>query len=139
MRVVEALERGYRMPTGVEIIDGGTSSMEMLEALSHLDLLVVIDAINDGKPPGTLIELIGAEVPVFFRRHLSPHGIGLPDVLAALEFIGAAPTETIVLGAQPLSLDLGTELTPTLAARVPALVARTVDVLAQHGLAPQPC
>ncbi len=136
VRVIEALERDYVLPTGVVAIDGGTSSMEMLEELSHLDLLVVIDAIDDGRPPGTLIELTGAEVPVFFRRNLSPHGIGLPDVLAALEFIGAAPQETIVLGAQPLSLDLGMELTPTLAARVPELVACTVDVLAQRGLPP---
>lgn len=138
VRVIEALERDWVLPAGVVAIDGGTSSMEMLEELSHLDLLVVIDAVNDGKPPGTLVPLTGGAVPVFFRRNLSPHGIGLSDVLAALEFMGAEPRETIVLGVQPLSLDLGLELTPVLAARVPELVAQTVAILTERGLAPRP-
>lgn len=138
VRVVEALERDYRLPEGVVAIDGGTSSMEMLEDLSHLDFLLVIDAINDGKPPGTLIRLAGDDVPVFFRRNLSPHGIGLSDVLASLEFLGALPKETVIIGVQPLSMELSTELTPPIMARVPELVRQAVTELAQRGLAPQP-
>lgn len=138
VRVVEALERDYVLPEGVVAIDAGTSSMEMLEALSYLDFLLVVDAIADGKTPGELIRLEGEAVPVFFRRNLSPHGIGLSDVLAALEFMGAAPKETVILGVEPLSLELSTELTPTVAARVPELVAQVVAALAAHGLSPWP-
>lgn len=138
VRVAEAFERDYVAPEGAVVIDGGTSSMEMLEDLSHLDFLLVIDAINAGKPPGTLVKLSGDEVPVFFRRNLSPHGIGLSDVLASLEFLGAEPKETVILGVQPVSMDLSTELTPTIAARVPELVAQVVAELSQRGLAPVP-
>lgn len=134
VRVVEALERDYHLPEGVQVIDAGTSGMEMLEDLSNLDFLLVVDAIAAGKAPGELVRLAGSEVPVFFRRNLSPHGIGLSDVLASLEFIGAEPKETIVLGVQPLSMELSTELTPTVAARVPELVAQAVGELAARGL-----
>lgn len=137
VRVVEALARDYVLPEGVVAIDGGTSSMEMLEELSHLDFLIVVDAIDDGKLPGELVRLAGDAVPVFFRRNLSPHGIGLSDVLAALEFMGAAPKETVILGVQPVSLELSMELSPTIAARVPELVAQTVIELSQRGLAPR--
>jgi len=133
VRAVESLRHEYRLPDGVAVIDAGTSSMEMLEDLSHLDFLLVIDAIDDGKAPGTLLRLEGDAVPVFFRRNLSPHGIGLSDVLAALEFLGAAPKETLILGVQPLSLDLSMALTPTIAARVPELVAQAVAELQQRG------
>lgn len=136
VRVVEALERDYIMPPGVTVIDAGTSGMEMLEDMSDLDFLLVVDAISAGKAPGELVQLRGDEVPVFFRRNLSPHGIGLSDVLASLEFLGAEPKETVILGVQPTSLDLSTELTPTIAARVPELVAQVVDELTQRGLAP---
>ncbi|WP_284155432.1 HyaD/HybD family hydrogenase maturation endopeptidase [Sulfuricystis multivorans] len=136
VRVVEALERDYALPADVVAIDGGTSSMEMLEELSHLDFLLVVDAIDDGRPPGELVRLEGEAVPVFFRRNLSPHGIGLSDVLAALEFMGAAPKETVILGVQPGSLELATALTPPIAAQVPALVAQVVDELSRRGLAP---
>jgi hydrogenase maturation protease len=82
------------------------------------------------------VQLRGDAVPVFFRRNLSPHGIGLSDVLASLEFLGAEPKETVILGVQPASLELSTELTPLIAARVPELVAQVVDELTQRGLAP---
>jgi hydrogenase maturation protease len=57
-------------------------------------------------------------------------------VLASLEFLGAEPKETVILGVQPASLELSTELTPLIAARVPELVAQVVDELTQRGLAP---
>jgi len=136
VRVVEALERDYALPEGVTAIDGGTSSMEMLEALSDLDFLLVVDAVNNGQAPGSLVRLAGDEVPVFFRRNLSPHGIGLSDVLAALEFMDKSPRETLVLGLQPVSMELSLELTAEAAARVPELVAQVVAELAQRGL---PC
>jgi hydrogenase maturation protease len=136
VRLVEALERDYVMPPGVNVIDAGTSGMEMLDDMSHLDFLLVVDAIAAGKAPGELVQLRGDAVPVFFRRNLSPHGIGLSDVLASLEFLGAEPKETVILGVQPTSLDLSTELTPTIAARVPELVAQVVDELKRHGLNP---
>jgi hydrogenase maturation protease len=136
VRVIEAFERDYVMPPGVNVIDGGTSGMEMLDDMSGLDFLLIVDAIAAGKAPGELVQLRGDEVPVFFRRNLSPHGIGLSDVLASLEFLGAEPKETVILGVQPTSLDLSTELTPTIAARVPELVAQVVDELTQRGLAP---
>ena len=138
VRVVEAFERDYAIPEGVVVIDAGTSGMEMLEDLSHLDFLLVVDAIAAGKPPGTLVKLADDEVPVFFRRNLSPHGIGLSDVLASLEFMEAEPKETVILGVQPVSMELSTELTPTIAALVPELVAQVVSELSARGLVPTP-
>lgn len=138
VRVVEAFERGFAPPEGVTVIDGGTAGMELLDELSHLDFLLVVDAIAAGKAPGERVKLAGDEVPVFFRRNLSPHGIGLSDVLASLEFLGAEPKETVILGVQPLSMALSTELTQTVAARVPELVAQVVAELSARGLVPQP-
>lgn len=138
VRVVEALEREYALPDGVVAIDAGTSSMEMLEDISDLDFLLVIDAVNDGKLPGSLIRLSGDEVPVFFRRNLSPHGIGLSDVLAALELLGKTPKETIVLGLQPVTMELSLDLSTQAAACVPQLVAQVVEELTLRGLAPMP-
>ncbi|MBU0752218.1 MAG: HyaD/HybD family hydrogenase maturation endopeptidase [Gammaproteobacteria bacterium] len=122
VRVIEALERDHPMPAGVTLIDGGTSAMEMLDELSDLDHLIVVDAINAGKPPGTLVRIEGEEVPSFFRTRLSPHQIGLPDVLASLEFLGAQPKKMVILGVQPQTMELGMELTPLVAAQVPVLV-----------------
>jgi hydrogenase maturation protease len=126
VRVVEVLQRDHEMPDGVTVVDGGTSAMEMLDELSDLDHLIVVDAINAGKPPGTLLRIEGEDVPSFFRTRLSPHQIGLPDVLASLEFLGAQPKKMVILGVQPQTMELGMELTPVVAAQVPALVSQVL-------------
>ncbi|MBI4985946.1 MAG: HyaD/HybD family hydrogenase maturation endopeptidase [Rhodocyclales bacterium] len=140
VRAVEALGRGYRMPESVTLIDGGTSGMELLDDLSGLDLLVVLDTIVAGKVPGTVISLAGDEIPVFFRKKLSPHQIGLSDVLASLELLGALPAETLVFGVQPVSLELGMEMSPVVAERVPELVELAAAALRARGyeLTPAP-
>lgn len=135
VRVVERLEAEYALPPEVEIIDGGTCGMEMLEQLENLDALVVVDCVRHGQPPGAPVLLKGEAVPVFFKTKLSPHQVSLSDVLASLEFTGRAPKYTSIVGIQPESLETGMELTPTVQARVPELLATTVAELRGLGLA----
>ncbi len=138
VRTVEALEQAYQMPDNVLVIDGGTSGMEMIEDLSDLDFLLVIDVVLTGAAPGTLVKISGNEIPVFFRDKLSPHQIGLPDVLASLELLDAIPKEIVVLGVEPISLELGMDMTPTVAATIPQLVDRAVAELSARGYVLEP-
>jgi len=126
------------MPDNVLVIDGGTSGMEMIEDLSNVDFLLVIDVILTGAAPGALIKIAGDEIPVFFRNKLSPHQIGLPDVLASLELLDAIPKEIVVLGVEPISLELGMDMTPTVAAAIPQLVSRAVAELSARGYVLEP-
>jgi hydrogenase maturation protease len=137
VRAVEALQ-ACALPPEIELVDGGTCGMELLDVLADADLLLVVDAVLAGKAPGELVRLAGDEVPVFFRSKLSPHMIGLPDVLAGLEFWGHKPKDLVVIGVQPASFDLSLEMTPLIAARVPDLVAAVLDELAARGLTAQP-
>ena len=138
VRAVEALETRYKLPESVMPIDGGTSGMELLEDLSGLDLLIVLDTIVAGKEPGTVISLVGDQVQVFFRKKMSPHQIGLCDVLASLELLDALPKEVLVFGVQPLSLELGMDLSPVVAERVPELVELAVAALNERGYLLEP-
>ena len=133
VRAVELLEQRYRMPYNVLVIDGGTSGMEMIEDLSNLDFLIVIDVFKTGAAPGTVVKIAGDEIPVFFRRKLSPHQIALPDVLASLELLDTMPKEIVVLGVEPISLELGMEMTDTIAERVPELVELAAAELRSRG------
>lgn len=138
VRAVEALQAGWMLPENVMAIDGGTSGMEMIEDLSDLDFLLVLDVVKTGAAPGTLARIAGDEIPVFFRKKLSPHQIALPDVLASLELLGTMPKEIVILGVEFASLELGLEMTPAIAAQVPRLAAQAADELAQRGYAVAP-
>lgn len=129
-----ALADRYDLPEGVEVIDGGTAGMELLEPLADADLVVVLDAVRARRPAGSLVCLTGREVPVFFRSKLSPHQVSICDVLASLEFAGAAPRDLVLVGVEPANLDLGTTLSPAIEARVPDMVERAVAELAARGV-----
>lgn len=134
VRALEALWSSHQIPPEVNLIDGGTSAMEFLEDLEAVDLLIVLDAIQAKRPPGTFIRLSGDEVPVFFRTMLSPHQIGLSEVLASLELLGRAPREAVVLGVVPLTLKTAMKLSAPVEARLPDLVMAAVRELEARGI-----
>ncbi len=136
VRAIERLPLAYRIPPTIELLDAGTCGMEMLEDLENLDALIMVDAIRANREPGALIRLVGDQVPVFFKTKLSPHQIGLCDVLATLELLGRAPRYTAILGLQPQSLALGMALTPVIEAAMPRLLRQIVDELGELGVHP---
>ncbi len=135
VRAVESLKREYRLPPEVEVIDGGTSAMEMLDDLACADHLIIVDAVRSGKQPGTMVRIAGDAVPVFFKTKLSPHQIGLSDVLATLVLTGEQPGSVTVIGVEPYSLATGMALTPQVEALLPKVVAQLTDELRKLGMA----
>ncbi len=133
VRVAEALTSRGKLPAEVEVLDGGTSGMELLETMMGRDLIVVTDAIGSDKHrPGDVIRLDGDDLDQFFKQRMSPHQIGLSDVLAALQLMDAAPGALVLYGVVPLNLELGLELTPEVAAARDRLVpAIEAEVAAQ--------
>lgn len=92
VRIVEALEQRYELPDYVEVLDGGTAGMELLEMMADRDHLIIADAVVSKKrTPGTIMILRDEEVPTLFTNKISPHQLGLADVLSALRFTGNSP------------------------------------------------
>ena len=73
-------------------------------------------------------------MPVFFKTKLSPHQIGLSDVLATLELVGEQPGGVTVIGVEPVSLDTGMALSPQVEAVLPELVQLVVCELNRLGV-----
>lgn len=134
VRAVEKLQQDYALPPEVVIIDGGTTGMEMLDDLSKSDHIIIVDAVRSGRPPASIVRLAGEQVPVFFKTKLSPHQIGLSDVLATLAFIGEAPGGITVIGVEPVSLETGMALSPQVEARMPELMDLLVTELRELGV-----
>lgn len=113
VHAVERLGKRLTLPPEVELLDGGTCGMELLDQISGRDALIVVDAIKSKKrKPGDTVRLAGADIDQFFRTRLSPHQLGLSDVLALLDMTGAKPAEVVIVGIVPASLDLGLSLSP---------------------------
>ena len=133
IRALELLQQRYEIPPGVELLDGGTTGMGLLDDLSRREHVLVLDACQTGDPPGTLIRLADDQVPVYFSMRISPHQLGLSDVLATLELSGEKPADVIVLGLVPHSLEMCLELSDVVAGKLDSLVEAAAQELARLG------
>lgn len=126
IHAVRRLEELNALPGDVEIVDGGTAGLDLLEYLEGVDRLVIIDAVETGGPPGRLVRIAGDQVPAYMALKVSPHEITLPDFLAAAKLRDLYPREVIIWGMQPGSLEVGVELSPAAAAALPNLVDKVI-------------
>ncbi len=132
VRVVEALQEQYHFGDAVDLIDGGTKGFELLPFL-EVDHILVVDAVEADAAPGTLVKLHNDEVPRFLGQKVSPHQIGLADILSIATLRGMDPADMVLIGVQPAALDVGIELSPTIAALLPSLMEQVIAQLQQWG------
>jgi len=125
VRCVQALEG--QLPPEVRLIDGGTSTHELLEDLENLDTLVIVDACTTSSAPGTIVRLEGDTIPSAFSNRMSPHQHGINDLLATLKLLGRAPRRVVLYGVEPARIELGMDLSPPVAAAMTELAARVAD------------
>ena len=118
LAVLARLEARWHLPEDVELVDGGTWGMSLLPTIEDSDHVLFVDAINTGSAPGTVAVIEREQLPKYFMLKLSPHQIDIREVLAACELRGTLPDVTEAYGAQPEIIDMSTELSPALAARV---------------------
>ena len=64
------------------------------------------DAVRTDDLPGTLIRLDGTDVIDAVRDRLSPHQVGVADLLDAARLIGCYPSGVTLLGLVPDAIDL---------------------------------
>ncbi len=109
----------------VTFVDGGTLGLELLSVASGASQLLLLDAVDVGAPAGTMAR--------FDHEHLmslmtgsSAHELGVADLLSALRMLGSEPEEVVLLGIQPETITLGTELTGAVRSALPGLVAEAV-------------
>ncbi|MGD1993408.1 MAG: HyaD/HybD family hydrogenase maturation endopeptidase [Anaerolineae bacterium] len=138
LRILERLAATYELPEEVQTLDGGTLGLDLLYYLEGVKNLLIFDAVEMGKQPGALIRLEGDEVPSFLSVKISPHQIGIPDMLFAAKLRDLYPQELVLWGVQPGVLEMGLKLSPPVAAQVEVVVEKAVEELTRWGVPPTP-
>ena len=116
---------------GVDIVDGGTGGFHLLEYFEDYDRVVIIDATADGQAPGTLT-VIKPKYASDYPPTLSAHDIGLKDMLDSAFLLGKHP-EVVLFAVSIARLEImSMELSPPVAAAVPATASAVADYLRDH-------
>ena len=133
VHVIERLAAGYDLPKEVQLLDGGTLGMDLLYYLEGIENLLLVDAVETHKEPGTIIRLEGEDVPAFLDLKISPHQLGVPDMLAAARLKDLYPKRLVLWGIQPELMEIGLDLSPLIASKVDTLVGSLVEQLRAWG------
>ncbi|MCB9452887.1 MAG: HyaD/HybD family hydrogenase maturation endopeptidase [Anaerolineaceae bacterium] len=136
VHAVRALQAKFGEPEGFELLDGGTLGLNLLPLVDDATHLIIMDAVDAGKPAGTLIELHGAEIPLFGGAKLSEHQLTFQEVLGLALLRNTLPENLVLLGVQPESLAIGIGMSPVVQKVLPALCDRAEALLASWQILP---
>jgi hydrogenase maturation protease len=122
---------GLFPPADVEVIESSQSGLHLLDYVTGVDRLVVIDTVQTGRAaPGEI--LVVREQDVRSAPGTAAHGAGLFDALALARQLGfPVPEDVVILAVEAADcLSLGGPMHPAVAAALPQVVEQAKALIA---------
>lgn len=115
----------------LSLIEGGTNGMELVPVVQEAERLLILDSIAPGKgrQPGQALHMSGDHVPRLLSMKMSPHQVGLLDVLSSARLTGKEPAVLEVVGVVSEKVDLQLGLTATAASGIKPAVGYAAQIL----------
>lgn len=134
VHALRALQDRYGEPPDIFFADGGTLGLDLLPLIEDKPYLLLLDAVDAGEAPGTVIELAKDEIPLYGGYRLSQHQVTFTEVLGLALIRGHLPEHLHLIGVQPDSLEIGVGMSEIVTAAIPDVLARAEAKLAEWGL-----
>lgn len=128
VRVVETMQR-MDLPPNVEVFDGATAGLDLLDVLARRRKVIVVDAIEGDCAPGTVLRLGPEDLAPRDGQGISLHEIGLLETLTLARCLGVAVGEVVIIGVKPKDVSWGLSLSPEIARLVPEIVQLVLENL----------
>ncbi len=140
VRCVEALQQRFVLPDEVELIDGGTQGLYLIQFVQSATHLLIFDAVDYGLPAGEIKIVDDDEVPMFMgAKKMSLHQTGFQEVLMLAKLTERFPQRVRLIGCQPEQIDdYGGSLTPVVKQSMEEALSLGLQTLREWGIEAQP-
>jgi len=131
LKAIEELKR-WGLPPEIKLIAAGLPGLAILDLMRGAEQVIIIDAVEAGQSPGTVIHCKEIDLPRITFRSLSLHNIGIAEALSLgrLTEPETFPHRLDIVGVQVGEISLGkTELSPPVAAALPQVVHTVCNIL----------
>lgn len=133
VRVVEKLQKEYDFSDSVQVMDGGTLGIRLMEYIMDCDYLIVVDAVQNGEKPGTLYRLTGNDLRKSMSFKDSMHQADLIETLTHCELVGSRP-DCVIVGIEPREYEPWSEnLTPEVEDKLEELTKTVLNEVSAAG------
>ena len=121
VRAIEAMQK-MDLPDEVELLDGGTSGVDLVDEIADREKVIVIDAVDTDSAPGTVFRFGVEELLEKTAESISLHEFGLAETLMAARTLGCAPKEVVIFGIQPMEVSTGLDLSDEISGVLPKVI-----------------
>jgi len=128
VRAIEELQK-MGVPEGIELVDGGTSALDVISYLEGKRRAIFIDAVKNGQPPGTIYRFALTDVKSDPRPLISLHSINLADAVQLWDLQLEQLPEIVVFGVEPEKLNFDLNLSPPVREILPRLCQLVLEEL----------
>jgi hydrogenase maturation protease len=133
VHVARALQaRKDELPRSVEVIDAGTSLLDLPAVVARFPRVILVDAIHADQEPGTVYRIDDA-ADLALSGELSPaislHECSAADMLRMLRIMGIAIPHLSLIGAEPANIHPSLDLSPEVRAAAERIVSMLIGEL----------
>ena len=126
--VLHELEKMSEMKE-VELIDGATDALGLIDHFSETDHVVIVDAAQMGEKPGTVKVFSKDEVKLEIKMdHLSVHGISLAETFDIAKMVDSLPEKITIIGIEPKNIGISQALSDVVSQSIPEIVSNIINL-----------
>ncbi len=103
-------ELGNRIPSSVEVVDGGTGGLNLLPFMQGRRRVIFVDAMDAGEEPGYIFRFRPDQVSIETHHEISMHDVDMGSLLRTARLSGDYPDEVLIFAVQVKRVEVGQEL-----------------------------
>lgn len=113
----------------IELIDGATDALGLIDHFSGTDHVIIVDAAQMGEDPGTVKVFDKEEVKLKIKMdNLSVHGISLAETFEIAQAVDSLPKKITIIGIEPKNIGISQELSDVVMQSIPEIVSNIINL-----------
>jgi len=123
-----------RVPSGVTVIEATGEGAALLAAWREAEKVILMDAVQSGSPPGTLLrlDLLAQKIPRSFVR-CSSHAFSVAEAIELARALNRFPPRLIFYGIEGKNFEAGEGLSSEVERALGSLVEQVLEEVRERG------
>jgi hydrogenase maturation protease len=114
---------------GIDLLDGGTDGLSLIDYMKGYEKVIVVDAVNMGMASGEVRVFSPEEAKLTIKADaLSTHGFGLAEVIALMEKL-EMNTDMRIIGIQAKDVSFGEGMSPEVSSKIEEILKLVKEYL----------
>lgn len=120
VHVINELEK-EGLPSTIQLVDGGTSTLDMLGYFLDYERIIVVDCLKAGYEPGTIYKIKAEDIKNYKKESLSIHDVQILDVVKMANMMDKFPS-VVIFGIEPKEIEFDLELSDVMKSKIPEVI-----------------